>query len=142
MTYGIRGIVHYHGRKDASIQADIILEKKLGVLYLDPQAPEGDCVLHLLEPEHRRLQSLPRQCTLSPTRPYLLIVSLPMCQALKHMRQWVPFLLKPPPSLTFRTASHLGAYLGMFCLWEKGPKVTNFLLLCSYTFTLKTFIRV
>lgn len=64
MTYCLRSIVRFHGRKDGSIQADVILEKKLGVLHLGPQAA-GDRALQLLEPEHRP-QSPPTQCTLSP----------------------------------------------------------------------------
>ena len=41
-----RGLVHYHhGRKHGSMQADMVLEKELRVLHLDPKAAEGD---HLL----------------------------------------------------------------------------------------------
>jgi len=54
-------------------------------------------VLHLHPPlEHRRPQSPPRSDTLLPTRPHLLILPLPMCQAFKHMSQWEPFLFRPP----------------------------------------------
>lgn len=32
-----RGLIHYHhGRKRGSVQADVVLEKKLRVLHLDP----------------------------------------------------------------------------------------------------------
>ena len=34
--------------------ADMVLEKELRVLHLDPQAAEGDCVSHWAELEHRR----------------------------------------------------------------------------------------
>jgi hypothetical protein len=38
-----RGLVYYcHGRKHGSLQADMVLEKELRVLHLDPQAT-GDC---------------------------------------------------------------------------------------------------
>jgi hypothetical protein len=34
----VSGSVHYHhGRKHGSVQADMMLEKELRVLYLDPQ---------------------------------------------------------------------------------------------------------
>jgi hypothetical protein len=37
------GVVHYHhGRKHGDIQADMVLEKQLGVLHVDPQAAEGE----------------------------------------------------------------------------------------------------
>jgi hypothetical protein len=37
-----RGSVYYHhGRKDGSLQTDIVLEKELRVLYLDPKAARG-----------------------------------------------------------------------------------------------------
>ncbi|XP_055465422.1 CD27 antigen isoform X3 [Psammomys obesus] len=41
-----RGLVHYHGGKHGSVQADMVLEKELSVLRLDPQAVAGDCVPH------------------------------------------------------------------------------------------------
>ena len=47
LAYRFRGLVHYHhSRKHGSIQADMVLEKELRVLHLDPQAAEGDCVPH------------------------------------------------------------------------------------------------
>jgi hypothetical protein len=40
-------LVHYYdGEKHGSVQADVVLEKELRVLHLDPQAAEGDCVPH------------------------------------------------------------------------------------------------
>jgi hypothetical protein len=39
LAYSFRGSVHYyHGRKPGSIQADMMLEKELRVLYLDLKA--------------------------------------------------------------------------------------------------------
>ena len=39
MAYSFRDLVHYpHGGKHGSIQADMVLEKELRVLNLDPQA--------------------------------------------------------------------------------------------------------
>jgi hypothetical protein len=38
LPYSFRGLVHYHGRKYGSIQADIVLEKEQRVLHLDPKA--------------------------------------------------------------------------------------------------------
>ena len=41
LAYSFRGLVHYHhGGKHGSVQADMMLEKELRVLYLDPQAAE------------------------------------------------------------------------------------------------------
>ena len=42
LAYTLRGLVHdCHGRKHGSMQADMMLEKELRVLHLDPQAAEG-----------------------------------------------------------------------------------------------------
>jgi hypothetical protein len=39
LAYRFRGSVHYHqGRKHGSIQADLVLEKELGVVHLVPKA--------------------------------------------------------------------------------------------------------
>jgi hypothetical protein len=39
LAYSVRGLVHYqHGRKHGSIQANMVLEKELRVLYFDPTA--------------------------------------------------------------------------------------------------------
>jgi hypothetical protein len=41
LAYRFRGSVHYHhGGKHGSIQADVVLEKELRALHLDPQAAE------------------------------------------------------------------------------------------------------
>jgi hypothetical protein len=40
-----RSLVRYHhGGKHGGMQADMILEKELRILYLDPKAPEGNYV--------------------------------------------------------------------------------------------------
>jgi hypothetical protein len=37
LAYSFRGLVHYyHGRNHGSMQVDMMVEKKLRVLYLDP----------------------------------------------------------------------------------------------------------
>jgi hypothetical protein len=39
LAYTFRNLVHYdHGKKCGGMQADIVLEKELRVLYSDPQA--------------------------------------------------------------------------------------------------------
>jgi hypothetical protein len=39
LAYSFRGSLHYHnGRKDGSVQVDIVPEKKLRVLHLDLMA--------------------------------------------------------------------------------------------------------
>ena len=39
LAYSFRGLVHYHhGGKHGSMQADMVLETELTVLYLDPKA--------------------------------------------------------------------------------------------------------
>jgi len=44
LVYSFSGLVHYHhGRKQGSIQTDIVLERELRV-YLDPQAPRTQYV--------------------------------------------------------------------------------------------------
>ena len=38
LAYSFRGLIYYHhGEKHGSVQADMVLEKELRVLYLDPQ---------------------------------------------------------------------------------------------------------
>jgi hypothetical protein len=58
LNYSFRDLVHYHHEKHGSIQADMVLEKEMRALHLDPQAAEGDCVPHWVGLEHRRPQSL------------------------------------------------------------------------------------
>ena len=43
-----RSLVYYHSRKHCSVQANVVLEKKLRVLHLDPQAAEGNGVPAIL----------------------------------------------------------------------------------------------
>ena len=43
LAYSFRDLVHYHhGGKHRDMHADMVREKELKVLHLDPQA-EGDC---------------------------------------------------------------------------------------------------
>jgi hypothetical protein len=53
LAYSFRGSVHYyHGWKHGSVQAGMVLEKELRVLYLDLKALEGDCKAgHSLKPQ-------------------------------------------------------------------------------------------
>jgi len=44
LAYCFKGLVHYHDRKCGNMQADMVVEKELRVLHLDPQAGERDCV--------------------------------------------------------------------------------------------------
>jgi hypothetical protein len=70
-------IINHHGWKHGGVQADIVLEKELRVLYLDQQTAGGESYtldrLELLTP-----QSHPVGTHLHLTRPHLLIVPLPM----------------------------------------------------------------
>ena len=46
LAYRFRGLVHYHhSETHGSIQADMVLEKELRALHIDPNAA-GDCVPH------------------------------------------------------------------------------------------------
>jgi hypothetical protein len=38
----VQPIINHHGRKQGSSQADLVLEKELRVLYLDPKAARRD----------------------------------------------------------------------------------------------------
>jgi hypothetical protein len=45
LAYSFRDLVLYHhDRKHGSVQADMVTEKELRVLYLGSYAVEGDCV--------------------------------------------------------------------------------------------------
>jgi hypothetical protein len=75
------------------MQADRVL-KEMRVLHLDPQAAE-DWIPYWVELEHQRTQILPERWHISshkathiPTKPYLLIVPLPMGQAFKYTSLW------------------------------------------------------
>ena len=47
LAYSFRGLVHcHHGKKHDSMQADMMLENELKILYFYPQAGEIDCVSH------------------------------------------------------------------------------------------------
>jgi hypothetical protein len=61
LAYSFRDLVHYHrGKKHSRMQADMVLEKLLRVLHLDPQT-SGDCLPYWAYLEHRRSQSPPPQ---------------------------------------------------------------------------------
>jgi hypothetical protein len=109
-----RGSVPYHhGGKHGRVQADM----ELRVLYLDPQTAVGDCVtpatFDLMLP-----QSLPSQwhtfsnkATPPPRRPQLLILSLPMGQALIYICVWAPYLFNTTftkVTISFETGSFIG----------------------------------
>jgi hypothetical protein len=54
MAYSFRGLIHYHhGGKNGNFQADVVLEKKLSVLHLDPTAAGGNWLPHWTELEYR-----------------------------------------------------------------------------------------
>ena len=55
-----RGLVYYGG-KHGSVQADMVLEKNLGVLHLDLKAARRRLAQHWSEIDHQRPQSLPPQ---------------------------------------------------------------------------------
>jgi hypothetical protein len=42
LSYSFRSLVHHHDRKHDATQADMVLEKELRVLHLDPQAKERE----------------------------------------------------------------------------------------------------
>ena len=74
-------LVHYYqvGKHDG-IQIDVVVDKELKVLQLDPLATQGDFVPHWYGLSIFYLKAHHHSDTLSPTRPHLLIVSLPMSQ--------------------------------------------------------------
>lgn len=69
------------------VKTDLMLEE-LRVLHLDPQAAEGDWKCDLRAPA-------PQGHT-SSNKPHLLVMPLPMDQALGHMSLWGTFVFKPP----------------------------------------------
>jgi len=47
MDYSFRDLIsYYHGRKHGSVQADMMPEKELRILYLHTQAGKGDHMPH------------------------------------------------------------------------------------------------
>jgi hypothetical protein len=71
-----RGSVHYHhGGRHGGVQANMVLEKELRVLRLDPQAAEGSHTGYSLSIGH--LKAHPDSGTFPPTRPHLLTLPLP-----------------------------------------------------------------
>ena len=47
LAYNFRGVHYYHGGEHSSVQADMVLENKLRVLHLHPEAA-GDGLPHWL----------------------------------------------------------------------------------------------
>ena len=81
MTYSFIDLVRdFHVGKHGNIQ---VLEAKQRVLHLDPQAARRNCVTASTSSK----KAIPMQI-----RPYLLVVSLPMVQAVKNMSLWGPYL--------------------------------------------------
>ena len=79
LAYRFRGSVRYHhSGKHGSIQADMVLEKELRVLHLDPKAAEGDCLSYSIELSICDLWAHLHSDILPPTKPHLLIVLLPI----------------------------------------------------------------
>jgi hypothetical protein len=73
LAHSCRGFVHYHhGRKQGSVQADMVLEKELRGLHLDLQAAEGGTMFLTGQSwsigDHK---VHPQSDTLPPTRPHL-----------------------------------------------------------------------
>jgi len=98
LAYGFRGSVHYHhGEKHGSVQADMVLEKELRVLHLDPKAARRKFFICTGQSLSARgdLKARPHGDTLPPTRPRLLIAPLLMGHAFKHMSLWRPNLFTP-----------------------------------------------
>lgn len=59
LAYSSSSLVYYHhGRKNGSMQADMVQEKEVRILHLYPQAAEGECVLQAVK---RRLFSAGNQ---------------------------------------------------------------------------------
>jgi hypothetical protein len=83
MVYRFRGSVYYHHNKKQSFQTDTVLEKKLRLLYCNLKT----CRRRLTLPHWENIKVHSHSIGLSPTRPYLLTVLLPMSQAYsKHHR--------------------------------------------------------
>jgi hypothetical protein len=107
LAYGFRGSVHFHhGRKDGSVQVDLVLEKPR-VLDLDLKvvkrlssggSQEGTGISHWASIENSTLTMTYffNKATPTPIRPHLLIVPLSMCQACNYMSLWGPNLFNPP----------------------------------------------
>ena len=75
LAYRFRGLVHHHhSGKHEGMQADMVLEKELRVLHLDPQGSGKELKYYS-----------PNKAIPTPTRPHLLIVTLSINQAFKHV---------------------------------------------------------
>jgi len=83
LAYSFRGSVHHHhGRKHDSVLADMVLAE---LRVLDLQAAEGTVTLDEAYTYVWDLKTRLPGDTPPPTRPHLLIVSLPMGQTFKHI---------------------------------------------------------
>ena len=77
LAYSFRGSVHYHhDLKHGSLQAHMVLEKELRVLYLDPKVGKGDCHLQAARNTGQSLsigglKACLHSDALPPTRPHL-----------------------------------------------------------------------
>jgi hypothetical protein len=86
-----RSLVHsHHGEKHGCAQTDMVLQKELRVLHLDPWAA-GDCSHSGCSWNIGNLKAHPHSNTLPPTTPYFLIVPFPMAKH-SNMRLWGPYL--------------------------------------------------
>ena len=101
LAYSINVLVHCHYiRKHGSIQADMLLEKELRILHLDPQAAGRE--RHWAWLGLQKTSKPTPSDTLLPTRSYLLffqIMPLPGNQSSKYISLWGQFSFKPsqPP---------------------------------------------
>ena len=78
LAYSLRGLVHnHHGRKHSSMRADMVLEKELRVLHLDPQAAEETVSYTGYSLSIGDLKVYHRSDVLFPTRSHFLVVPLP-----------------------------------------------------------------
>jgi hypothetical protein len=58
LAYSFRSLVHYHySQKHSSMQADMVLEKELRVLHLNPKAAGGHSPLQVARKRRRGVSS-------------------------------------------------------------------------------------
>ena len=84
-------------QEHGTVQSDIVLEKTLRVLPLDPKTAKRDCVPHWAQLEHRRPQRSSQQWhTSSYKATPTPLVPLSIGQPFNHMSLWGPYLFRPP----------------------------------------------
>jgi hypothetical protein len=93
LAYSFRCLVHhYHGRKHGIMLADMVVEERK-VLYLDPKSyrerlfsrqPGGTSSILGRVRVLGNLKTNQHSNTISPIKPCLLLLSLPMSQAYSH----------------------------------------------------------